>query len=80
MFLSIITFIIALLYNLPNSKGLVKEGSYVYILPTKNSTIFFKVENNQKVEILERKNGFIKVLGLDNDFIGWIKDESFDTN
>ena len=32
------------------------------------------------VEILERKNGFIKVLGLDNDFIGWIKDESFDTN
>ncbi|MDZ7818408.1 MAG: hypothetical protein U5K55_07235 [Aliarcobacter sp.] len=80
MFLTLVTFIIALLYNLPNSKGVVKKDSYVYILPTKNSTIFFKVENDQKVEILQRKNGFIKVLGLDNDFIGWIKDESFGTN
>ena len=80
IFLTILTFIIALSYNLPNSKGLVKKDSYVYILPTKNSTIFFKVENDQKVEILQRKNGFIKVLGLDNDFIGWIKDESFGTN
>jgi hypothetical protein len=80
MILAVITFVIALLYNLPNSKGIVKKDSYVYILPTKNSTIFFKVDNNQKVEILQRKNGFIKVLGLDNDFIGWIKEESFGTN
>ena len=50
------------------------------ILPTKNSTIFFKVDSNQHVEILQRKNGFIKVLGLDNDFIGWIKEDSFGTN
>ena len=80
MILAVITFVIALLYNLPNSKGIVKKDSYVYILPTKNSTIFFKVDNNQKVEILQRKNGFIKVLGQDNDFIGWIKEESFGTN
>lgn len=80
MFLTFISFIIALSYNLPNSKGIVKKDSYVYILPTKNSTIFFKVENDQRIEILERKNGFIKVLGSDNDFIGWIKEESFGTN
>ncbi|MDY0051473.1 MAG: hypothetical protein RBR65_02935 [Aliarcobacter sp.] len=80
MFLTFVFFIIALIYNLPNSKGLVKKDSYVYILPTKNSTIFFKVDNNQNVEILQRKNGFIKVLGLDNDFIGWIKEESFGSN
>jgi hypothetical protein len=80
MLLTVIFFIIALLYNLPNSKGIVKKDSYVYILPTKNSTIFFKVDNNQNVEILQRKNGFIKVLGLDNNFIGWIKEESFGTN
>ena len=47
---------------------------------TKNSTIFFKVEKEQKVEVLDNKNGFIKVLGLDNGFIGWIKEESFGTN
>jgi hypothetical protein len=80
MFLTLIFFIIAVLYNLPNSRGIVIKDSYVYILPTKNSTIFFKVENDQKVEVLERKNGFIKVLGSDNDFIGWIKDESFGKN
>ena len=80
MFLTFITFVIALLYNLPNTKGIVLKDSYVYILPTKNSTIFFKVEDNQKVEILQRKNGFIKVLGQENNFIGWIKEESFGTN
>ena len=80
LILTIISFITAIMYNLPNSKGVVKKDSYVYILPTKNSTIFFKVENNQNVEILQRKNGFIKVLGNDSNFIGWIKEESFGTD
>ena len=80
MALTLVAFIVALLYNLPNSKGIVKKDSYIYILPTKNSTIFFKVDSDQKIEILQRKNGFIKVLGLDNDFIGWIKEDSFETN
>ena len=59
---------------------MVKQDSFVYILPTKNSTIFFKVDKEEKVEILQRKNGFIKILGVDNGFIGWIKEESFGTN
>jgi hypothetical protein len=80
MILTIIAFIFAILYNLPNSKGIVKKDSSIYILPTKNSTIFFKVDKDQKIEVLQRKNGFIKVLGLDNDFIGWIKEESFGEN
>ena len=80
MVLTFITFIVAVIYNLPNSKGIVIKDSYIYILPTKNSTIFFKVDSNQKIEVLQRKNGFIKVLGLDNEFIGWIKEDSFETN
>jgi uncharacterized membrane protein len=80
IFLTLVSFVITMMYNLPNATGIVQKDSFVYILPTKNSTIFFKVENNQKVEILERKNGFIKVLGLDSDFIGWIKEESFGKN
>jgi hypothetical protein len=72
--------VISIIYFLPNSTGIVKKDSFVYILPTKNSTIFFKLENDQKVEILEKKNGFIKILGKENDFIGWIKEESFGTN
>ncbi len=80
LFLTIISLITAVLYNLPNSTGIVKPDSFVYILPTKNSTIFFKVDKEEKVEVLQTKNGFIKVLGVDNGFIGWIKEESFETN
>lgn len=78
--LTMILFVIAILYNLPNEKGIVKSDSFVYILPTKNSTIFFKVDKEESVEVLQRKNGFIKVLGINNGFIGWIKEESFGTN
>lgn len=80
IFLTAIFFFIAVFYNLPNSVGVVKSESFVYILPTKNSTIFFKVDKEEKVEVLQRKNGFIKVLGVDNGFIGWIKEESFGAN
>lgn len=80
LIISLVFFVLSIVYFLPNSRGIVKKDSFVYILPTKNSTIFFKLENAQKVEILEKKNGFMKVLGLDSDFIGWIKEESFGTN
>jgi uncharacterized protein YgiM (DUF1202 family) len=68
------------IYNIPNSTGIVKPDSFVYILPTKNSTVFFKADKEEKVEVLEKRNGFIKVLGLSNGFIGWIKEENFGKN
>lgn len=77
---TIIFLLISLLYNMPNSTGVVKPDSFVYILPTKNSTIFFKADKEEKVEVLEKKDGFIKVLGVNNGFIGWIKEESFGEN
>lgn len=80
LFLTLIAFITAVIYNLPNEKGIIKPESFVYILPTKNSTIFFKVDKEEKVEVLQIKNGFIKVLGVENGFIGWIKEESFEKN
>ncbi len=80
LIISGILLIISIIYLLPNEKGIVKKDSNVYILPTRNSTIFFKLENNQNIEVLDKKNGFIKVLGVDSEFIGWIKEESFGTN
>jgi hypothetical protein len=80
LIISLIFLIISIIYFLPNSIGIAKKDSFVYILPTKNSTIFFKLQNDQNVEILDKKNGFIKVLGRDSDFIGWIKEESLGTN
>jgi len=78
--ISIILFIISIIYLMPNSTGIVKKDSYIYILPTKNSTIFFKLEDKEKVEILNKKREFIKVMGIDKEFIGWIKEENFGKN
>ena len=70
--------------SLPPKSMLTKASEHTdinnLIIDKENSTIFFKVDSDQNVEILQRKNGFIKVLGLDNDFIGWIKEDSFGTN
>ena len=76
----IITLIFAVIYNYPNQKGYISEGSYIYILPTKNSTIFLKTLEKESVEVLEKKGQFKKVLGIDNNFIGWIKEDSFEKN
>ncbi len=80
LIISLIFLAISIIYFLPNSVGTVKKDAFVYILPTKNSTIFFKLQNDQSVEILDKKNGFIKVLILDSNFIGWIKEENLGTN
>lgn len=80
LFFTVVLFTASALYLMPNKTGFVKEGSFIYILPTKNSTIFFKLDKNQKVEVLNQKNDFIKVMGVDNKFIGWVKEENFGKN
>jgi len=78
--ITVILLIISILYYMPNETGVVKKDSYIYILPTKNSTIFFKLDSEQKVEKLQKRNGFVKVIGIDNQFIGWVKEDSFGKN
>jgi len=80
LILTAISLIIAVAYNLPNELGIIKQDSLVYILPTKNSTVFFRADNDMKVEILGKKEHFIKILCTENGFIGWIKEESFEKN
>ena len=74
---SAILFVIVSIYLMPNETAVLKSGSNVYILPTKNSTIFFRVESQQEVEILNTKKDFVKIMGIDNNFIGWVKEEDF---
>lgn len=76
----LISSVFAVLYNLPNEKGFVQQDSLIYILPTKNSTVFFKADTKLEVEALESKVGFIKVLGVEDGFIGWIKEDNFEKN
>lgn len=80
LIISLIFLILSVIYLIPNKVGYVKKDSYIYILPTKNSTIFFKLEKAEKVEVLNRKKDFIKVMGIENKFIGWIKENNFGKN
>ena len=75
--LFLILTIIFILFVMPNKTIKLKENSVIYILPTKNSTIFKKVQNGAVVEDMKRKNGFVKIMFAngDNNFIGWVKEE-----
>ena len=70
---SITLFIVLLAYLfMPNKKILLQEGIDVYILPTKNSTIFKRLHSRNIVEIVNTNDEFVKVL-FENENIGWVK-------
>ncbi len=60
---------------MPNPKTTIPSDTHVYILPTKNSTIFHITSEEHTVEILDRKVDFSKVL-FENEAIGWIKNDA----
>jgi len=78
----LILIIIAILNLMPNKKAVLKNNTMIYILPTNKSTIFYQLDNFKNVEILNKKNEFIKVMfnNNDNKVIGWVKEDSFVKN
>ncbi|NQY92842.1 MAG: hypothetical protein HRT43_01640 [Campylobacteraceae bacterium] len=84
IFLALIFLIIFVLYNLPNEMIKVKKGSSIYILPTNKSTVFYKMDRNDKVEILNRKDEFVKIffkkIDENKEIIGWIKEKNIVKN
>lgn len=60
---------------IPNSKATVNKDTYIYILPTKNSTVFHITNKAHTVEILKKRPKFSKIL-FENQAIGWIKNEN----
>lgn len=74
--------IIFILFAMPNKTVKLKENSVIYILPTKNSTIFQKTSKVVVVQEMKRKDGFVKVMfgrGSEN-FIGWVKEKDVSKN
>tara|TARA_B110000046_G_C12993690_1_gene399037 strand:- start:25 stop:1104 length:1080 start_codon:yes stop_codon:yes gene_type:complete len=71
IFIIIFTLILTYLF-MPNKKILLQKDIKVYILPTNNSTIFKTLKSKHIIEILNKKNDFVKVI-FDNESIGWIK-------
>lgn len=76
----LISLAIFILFAMPNKTITLKEKTVIYILPTKNSTIFQKVEKESIVEEMKRKNGFIKIMFGSGNYIGWVKEEDVSTN
>ena len=72
--MAILISIIAYLY-IPNKKIVLDKGDNIYILPTKNSTIFYTLKQKELVEIINQNNDFTKVL-FNNKKIGWIKNDN----
>ena len=60
--------------KLITSSVTVVKNTNIRILPTKNSTIFFKTPEDIKAKVIIRKRGYTKVL-LPNGKIGWIKND-----
>lgn len=77
LILFLITAIVFILFTMPNKTVKLKANSVIYILPTKNSTIFQKTKNEIVVEDMKRKNNFVKIMigSGDNKFIGWVKEK-----
>lgn len=73
-YLFLITLFIAILAYLfiPNKKILLEKDTKVFILPTKNSTVYQTLDSKHIVEIINKKENFVKVL-FENNTIGWIK-------
>lgn len=60
---------------IPNEQAKIKKDTVVYLLPTENSTPFYKAVSDTPVEKLKESEGYIKVK-LEDGKIGWVKGES----
>jgi len=72
LFIGILFMTFFIILMIPNQRMIVEENTKVYILPTKNSTIYKIVDEQQEVEILIQNDNFLKIL-FKNGNLGWIK-------
>ncbi len=72
--LGIVVVVYLFMTRAPIHKLDLAKGIELKILPTENSTIFYKSSQKVTADILLEKNGYTKVL-LPNKKIGWIKNE-----
>jgi len=63
----------------PLSSIKIAQNSKVYILPTKNSTIFYVTPKDMSVQKLNSRENYIKVI-LPSGKIGWIKEKNVINN
>lgn len=78
----LLSLIVLLIYVMPNQTSLLKKDSYIYILPTKKSTIFQKTNKDYIVEVSIKRGEFVKVIFSQGNksMIGWVKQDDLGKN
>ncbi len=79
LFLALLLSVYTVYTKLISNNLTLKKDMIIRILPTQNSTIFFKTAKEMEVKVLLKKNGYTKIL-LPNTKIGWIKDADLSKN
>ncbi len=79
LFLALILAVYTIYTKLITNNLTLPRDIMIRILPTENSTIFFKTSQPLEVKVLLKKNGYTKIL-LPSTKIGWIKDADFTKN
>jgi len=79
LILAVISFALGLLVDTNTHSGILKQDVRVKILPTEPSTYFYTTEFAENVEILGKRESYVKIL-LKNGKIGWVNDEDLQQN
>ncbi|MFQ6341838.1 hypothetical protein [Campylobacter sp. VTCC 70190] len=77
--LALVCFMLSFLVDTQTQSAVMKAGSRVKILPTEPSTYFYTANTDEKVEILAKRQNYIKVL-FSNGKIGWINKDDLQKN
>jgi len=75
--LAIVAFALSFLFDSSNKIATLKAGTNAQLLPTANSSYFYKSKSTEKVEILGKRQDYIKVLFKDGK-IGWVNKNDFE--
>lgn len=70
---------LTLYFILPKEELSLRENTNVYLLPTRNSTIFFVTKGSMKGYKLKSEGDYIKIM-LENEKIGWIRRDDIKKN
>lgn len=78
----LISLIFLIMYMMPNRQAYIKADTTIYILPTNNSTIFYKTTQSNLVQVAMKREHFVKIImNINNQkIIGWIKEEQLVKN
>lgn len=78
----LISLIFLIMYMMPNRQAYVKADTTIYILPTNNSTVFYKTIQPNIVQVAMKREHFVKIIMNVNNkkIIGWIKEEQLVEN